>query len=108
MTKVNIGKRVDYPTLEKALVEAAEEIGWKAKVKDVSEEGYRLGSVEETSKYDHTVLHLRGILLPAMKVYLSNKEPTEYFNVWTGFPFGVALKGEVKKYLSAVSKHLQS
>lgn len=106
MSKVSIGKTVDYKTLETALVKAAEEMRWKAQVQDEFMKNYRLGSVQKVQDYNATQVFLRGRLFPAMRVRLYNKEPTDSFYVWTGFPFGVASERRVQEYLSAVSRNL--
>ena len=81
MGRVSIGKRIDYKTLETALVKAAEEVGWKAQVKDEFERNYKLGPVQETQDYHHTMVHLRGKVFPAMKVYIPNKNLSDSFFV---------------------------
>ena len=106
MSKVEIGKTVDYPTLEKALIKAAEEVGLRATVKDKFEKGYKLGSLEETSTYSHTLISIGGILFPAMTLYLGDKNSRDCFIVWSGFPHGFASTGRVREYLNAVSKNL--
>ena len=106
MSKVSIGKTVDYQTLETALVKAAEEMGWKARVQDEFRKNYRLGSVQEVQDYDDTQVFLRGRLFPAMRVTVDSKEPTDRFYVSTGFMYGVASEGRVQEYLSAVSRNL--
>ena len=104
--KVRIGKQVDYKTLETALVKAAEEVGWKAKVKDEFNRNYKLGSVQETQDYSHTMVNLRGKVFSAVKVYIPDKNPSNSFFVWQGFPYGIASEKRVQEYLSAVSRNL--
>lgn len=105
---MNIGKKVDYKTLETALIKAAEEVGWRASAEDKFEKGYRLGSVEEIQKYSGTRIRLKGKYFAAAQITL-NKEwiwPTDRFPIWTGFPFGFASEGRIKDYLEAVSRNL--
>jgi len=106
--RVDIGRQVDYKTLETALVKAAEEVGWKAQVKDEFDRNYKLDSVQETYDYSYTMVHLKGKVFPAMKVYISNKnrDSSDSFFVCQGFPYGVASSKSVQKYLSAVSENL--
>lgn len=106
MAKVDIGKTVNYKALETALIKAAEEMGWKAQVQDEFRKNYRLGSVQETQDYDGTQVFLTGRLFSAMQVRVHDKEPRDYFYVWTGFPHGFASNRRVKEYLSAVSRNL--
>ncbi len=103
---MRIGKQVDYKTLETALVKAAEEVGWKARVEDEFDRNYNLGSVQETQDYSYTMVHLRGRVFPAMKVYIHDKNSSDSFSVWRGFPHGIASEKRVQKYLSAVSRNL--
>jgi len=105
--RVDIGKRVDYKTLETALIKAAEEVGWKARVQDRFKRNYRLGSVQETQDYCHTTVHLRGMLFPAIQVMIYSKKPTDCFYIWAGIPFGIASERRIQEYLSAVSANLQ-
>ena len=106
MSKVSIGKTIDYTTLETALVKAAEEMGWKARVEDRFNRSYKLGSVEEVQEYDDTHVYLKGRLLPAMQVIIFNKGPRDNFYIWSDFPFGFASERRVQEYLSAVSRNL--
>lgn len=106
MSEVRIGKTVDYKTLETALIKAAKEVGWKARIEDKFERNYKLGSVQETQDYSHTMVHLRGRLFPAMKVYIRNKGQLDWFGIWTGLPHGIASDRRIQEYLSAVSNNL--
>ncbi len=107
MSRVKIGKTVEYKALEVALIKAAEEMGWKAKVKDEYHKEYELGSVKKTQKYSSTTVNLKGKIFSAMKIIMYGKEPTSDFHVWAGFPFGSASEKKVQQYLSAVSENLK-
>ncbi|MBI2045108.1 hypothetical protein HYT23_03550 [Candidatus Pacearchaeota archaeon] len=106
MKKVDIGRTVDYETLERALRSAAEKVGLRATFSDQYSEGYRLGSVQETKAYSHTIVNLSGRFLPAMEIIIYDKHPTNRFSVWSGLGWGFASKSTVKAYLSAVSEAL--
>jgi len=107
MAEVKIGRSVDYKELERALVEAAKDVGWDAKVRDVFSSGYRIdSSVESTKDYLYTEIRLRGVFLPTMRALIHKDTRQSSFNIWTGFPFGVALGYEVRGYLKAVSAYL--
>jgi len=108
MTAVKIGKLVDYETLETALIEAAEEVGWKADVQDTFRKSYELGSVQEVKTHDYTQISLKGRLFPAMKVIIDDKYPTDRFDIRTGLPHGVASESKVHAYLWEVSRNLQT
>lgn len=109
MVRVNIGKRVDYETLETALIKAAEEVGWRADIEDSFQKEYKLGSVEEVKAYDNTMIRLKGKYLTAARICI-NKEgcwwPTDNFDLWSGLPFGFASERKIKQYLDAVSRNL--
>ncbi len=106
MGNVNIGKRVDYKTLETALVKAAEKVGWKTRIEDKFDKNYNLGSVQETKDYSHTIVHLKGRLFSAIKIYIPNKNQSNWFSIWQGLQHGIASEKRIKKYLSAVSENL--
>jgi len=108
MSQVNLPRNVPYEELERALVNAAEDVGWHARVEHKYSQDYKLGSVEEIQEYSGTQIHLRGRLLPAMRVITDKREVlfTDRFFIWTGLPFGFASKGKVKRYLEAVSRNL--
>lgn len=129
-TKVSLKETVDYETLEAALIKAAEEVGWEAKVEDQYREVYKLGSVGVTQEYIFTevklrrrrpitsverlvtlggrLLPLREKLFPVATVELFNKEPSDRFDICTDGSsyYGDASKGQVEQYLAAVSREL--
>ena len=106
--KVGIGRFVPYHELEKALVASAKEMGWKAKVEDNFRKEYDLQSNREIKIYEGTDICFRGRLFLAMQISLLDKEPTDGFFVYEGFPFGYASERKVNEYLSAVSRNLKS
>jgi hypothetical protein len=106
MSKVSIGKTVDYKTLERALINAAEEVGWKARFQDQFYKSYKLGSVEQVQDYNATQVFLKGRLFNAMQIRIYGKRPTNSFHLWAGFPFGIASERRIQGYLSAVSRNL--
>ena len=103
---MEIGKRVEYENLEKALLKAAEEMGWKANFQDKFDKNYKLGSVKEVQEYASTHVRLRGTLFDTMQVIIYGKKPQDYFFIRTGFPWGITSEKKVQKYLSAVSENL--
>lgn len=107
MTQVNMGKTVEYKTLETALLNAAEKMGWKAKIKDEFNKEYKLGSVQEVQNYNTTQVFLSGRLFPAMRVRVNKNFSINNFYVLSGFPFGIASEKKIKEYLSAVSDNLK-
>ena len=106
MVEVDIGRKVSYETLDKALRGAAEDLGYKVTVRDKFNKKYRLGSIHEEQEYKFTDYEIRGTFLRAMQVTTFKDKEKDYFFVNMGPPFGVALPHEVKKYLSVVSEHL--
>jgi len=106
--RVDIGKQVNYKTLETALIEAAKEVGWKARIKDEFERNYKLGPAQKTQDYSHTMINLRGKVFPAMRIFIpdKNRNSSDSFFVWRGFPHGMASEKKVQKYLGAVSERL--
>lgn len=109
MPRVEIGREIDYDELEAALVGAAADVGWKAKIKDVYCGGYSLESGEgkNTREYDRTNIKLMGAFLPALSVEINkNRNWTDHFYANSVPPFGVALPFEIRRYLTAVSNRL--
>ena len=104
--RVDIGRKVDYKTLETALVKAAEEVGWKAQIEDTFNRSYKLDPFQETKDYDGTMVHLRGRVFSAIKVRIPDKNPSNMFFVWQGSPNGWASERKVQEYLGAVSRNL--
>ena len=105
MTKVDIGRIVEYKELETALIKAAEDVGWKARVTDEFRTDYKLGSVSEIRKYDGTLVCLRGKIFKALTVSIYNKNLTDSFYIRN--LSGFASNKNIKKYLSAVSDNLK-
>ena len=105
-TTVEIGRKVDDETLDKALRAAAEDLGYKVKVKDQFKKKYRLGSIHEESEYRWTDYCIKGAFLPAMEITTHKGREEDNFTVYTGPFSGYAFPHEVKRYLSAVSEHL--
>ncbi|OIO41258.1 hypothetical protein COU56_02245 [Candidatus Pacearchaeota archaeon CG10_big_fil_rev_8_21_14_0_10_31_9] len=106
MTSVNIGRRIKYEDLERALIKAAEQTGLNIRSKENFRKEYQLGSVQELSVYSGTTFYLSGGILPAMEISTDKRWPTDSFSLHSGLGFGFASKRKVRKYLDAVSRHL--
>ena len=112
MTKVDITKTVEYSTLEDALRKAAKEVGWKFSIRDVFEESYKLGSVQEIKEYNYTVVRLssedrRGLIQSTDRatVMIYGRTPKDKFIINRSV-LGYTTEEEIKKYLDAVSRNL--
>ena len=103
---VDLPKRVTGEALERACVNAAESMGYKARPKDEFTTRYSLGSIHRHDDYDNTNIRI-GNLIPALQVrgIRKGKEQDRFF-VWTGWPHGVASDKKVQEYLSTVSQYL--
>jgi len=106
--RVDVGRNVDYKTLETALIKAAEEVGWTAKVRDKFKTTYKLGCVEGIQNYCYTDILLSRMFFQTMEVTLYGKEPANSFSVSTGPGSGFASDLSVRRYLNAVSRNLQA
>ncbi len=106
MVIVDIGRTVDYETLEKALLEAAKEVGLQAEVEDKHRTRYKLGSVQRIQEYARTEIALTSEEILQMTLFIYNKVSPKGFDVLTSPFFGRASDEEVSKYLEAVSSHL--
>ncbi len=103
---VYLPKAVPGESLEKACIDAAEKLGYKAKSKDEFFEDYHLGSVHNHKVYYETNIRI-GNLLPALHVRGIRKgKEQNYFFIWKGFPLGFASEKKVEEYLRAVSESL--
>jgi hypothetical protein len=104
---VDLPRQVLGSDLENACINAAKDMGLRAKSMDEFNKRYSLGSIEEHDDYDKTNMRI-GNLIPALRVMGINREDEQNrFYVATGLPFGMASKGKVKNYLSTVSKYLK-
>ena len=105
-TRIDLPKKVTGENLEEACINAAEEMGYRAKPTDEFRKRYSLGSIQEHSDYDETNIRI-GNLLPALQVRGINKgREQDIFYVWTGWPHGIASDKKVQQYLSTISKYL--
>ena len=91
MKNIDLGRKVDYQTLETALLGAAKEVGWRAKI----------------SKRDHIDIDLKGWIFPAMRVTIHDKQPTEHLFIWNDCYCGYASDKKIQRYLDAVTKNLE-
>ena len=107
--KVNLGQEIPVGVLEKILLDAASEVGWKASVKDSYSTEYRLGSLHREEKYQWTDVKLRGSFLPLAEIDFNKNRPTnDDINLYYGFGYGFSTKKEIERYLLAVSKRIEA
>ena len=96
---IDLGREVEYRDLEQALTKAAEEVGWKLKIKDRFD--------EKKKEYVRTDVILRGFLRKKMEVSIFSKGLVSYFYVYFGDTMnGNAFKSQVNEYLGIVSEYL--
>jgi hypothetical protein len=110
VVQINLEKAVDYKTLENAILKAAEELGWKAKIIDKIEVDYDLNSPQKIQKYKCTDINLSGKILPAAELTVFNrynKEASNKFFLYTGLPFGCASQSNINEYLKLVYKNIK-
>ena len=108
MVQVEIGRTVSFDSLETAVRDAAEEMGWKVEVRAIYEKGYKLGSVEETSNYKHTEFVLKGRFgrrIKTLRVYGRGATPNFFMS---DIGDGTMSAKKTIEYLSAVSEHLST
>ena len=106
---VDIGRRITGEALERILLEAAKELGLKARVKDNFRGEYKLGSVTLEERYEGTEIRLWGRVLPIATITGINKESeSDWFAVSTGVVphLGFGSERQIKAYLSLVSAKL--
>ncbi len=103
-----IGKEVNYKTLERVLIESAKKVDLKAKVNHRFDIKHKFNLFRKTQEtYNYTMVNLKKGLFPFMSVYVPNKNSSNWFSVWNGFPYGIASKEEVEKYSEVVLKNLR-
>lgn len=105
-SRVELGKKVNYSDLEKALLNAALDLGWKAEIKQEFDRKFVLGSVKEVDEYSRTLVRVRSRLLPQLRISLYDRDTPSSFSLYNGFPYGFASDKKAKEYLEAVSMHL--
>ncbi len=104
---VDLPKKIAGETLEQACINAAKEIGYKAKSVDEYQTRYSLGSIQEHQDYRETYVRI-GNLLPAFRVVgIKRGKEQDCFYILTELPYGIASNKKVEAYLSLVSKYLQ-
>lgn len=103
---VKLGKSIQPDKLEQILVDAAKEVGYKAKVRDLTREHYELLEDGFVQEYKETVIRLKKLFIPLMEVYFSRHRPNDSLWIDYGFGFGLSTRSTAEKYLAAVSKQL--
>ncbi len=110
---VEIGKEIEGEKLEKILVEAAEEMGLKAKAIDEHRTEYTFNTRGEEEVYRETKINLKGRFFPFAEITgIDKKCPfcNRGFAIWT-FPdygWGFASKKQIENYLSKVFEKLDT
>lgn len=107
--KVDIGKMVDYESLEKALQEAAIELGLDMSVKEEVEEEYELGPpLKKNEKYLWTRITLKRDNLVMTELNIYRQYPIDSFTMRTGQLYGTASEEEIKQYLDILRTNLDN
>ncbi len=99
--KVDLGRTVSETQLKSALSNVAKDMGYNINFNKVFEKGYRLGSVEETSKYLWTEVNVS--IGPTHGIEFIIYEGSTLMEIR---PSGFASDEEIKQYLSGVSNYL--
>lgn len=103
---VNLPRPVSGKKLERACIEAAEDLGYKAKTLDEYRTSYSLRSVHRNQDYNETNVRI-GNLMPLLQVRgIKKGREQDRFFIYTGFPHGFGSEAKIQKYLSEVSRHL--
>ena len=93
MTKVTIGKVVDFDSLEVALHKAALELGLKTTVNHKRGKIYRLGSIlEDGYRFTEVMIMSELFNLPQMRIIIGDSLAIDHFHVYTGIMKGIASK----------------
>lgn len=109
---VQIGRRIGGEELERILIEAAEEVGLRAKSVDTHKTVYRLGSVHKEQVYDGTDVRLTWRVLTIAEISgIKKGEERDWFSIGTRTHiappyFGFGSESQIERYLSAVSQRI--
>jgi len=103
MAIINLGKKIPGTELEKVLLEAARELGFKVKAKDKFNIEYELGSVKKKNVYDDTTITLRKHFRHIGRLSFNREEDRNWLILW-GYP-GYSEK-KIIKYLDVISKKI--
>ncbi|MEK6951322.1 MAG: hypothetical protein AABX13_06385 [Nanoarchaeota archaeon] len=110
-TEVKLGRNIPSLDLEKMLIEAAREMGWKVQVVESKKKEYQLGSVQEREVYQSTSINLKGTFFPKFRV-LFRKNLLTNNNVFLYNPLSSSIspvtEREVNRYLQALSQRVQA
>lgn len=106
---VNLGKEIPVGVLEKILLDAAADVGWKASVNDYYTTEYRLGSLHHEERYRWTDVNLKGSFLPLAKIdFYKDRSTNDHISLYYGFGEGFSTTREIERYLLAVSKRVET
>lgn len=110
-TEVKLGRNIPSLDLEKMLIEAAREMGWKVQVVESKKKEYQLGSVQEREVYQSTSINLKGTFFPKFRVLFRKNQLTNN-NVFLYNPLSSSIspvtEREVNRYLQALSQRVQA
>jgi hypothetical protein len=119
--KVNLDRPVKYESLESALVEAAKDIGWGTDFEYRNIDKFNSDSIDgyydsyyriedaDIDEYDYLIITLKGIVLPAAKIYIFDEEEMkDSFDLHVGFGFGYASEKKIETYRNTVQEKLRN
>jgi len=105
-SKVELSQKVDYGSMETAIIRAARDFGYGIEIKDIYSTNYKFGSIKEMEEYSYTKIILRKNLFWRIEIdAYKNLYGTDYFWV-DNAPLSFTSDNEIKKYLETVSKYL--
>jgi len=105
--KVKLNEPVPPEEMERILVEAAREMGYRTKVYDRTMAHYEIAPVERVEEYAGTRVKLSRFIFPVLEVEFDKRDLVDSLYVeYTGIGFGG--RGTVERYISAVSEKLES
>ena len=67
-SKVELSQKVDYGSMETAIIRAARDFGYGIEIKDIYNTNYKLGSIKEMEEYLSTKIILRKNLFWRIKI----------------------------------------
>lgn len=107
---VRINKEIQMEDLEEILIGAAEDVRLKARVVQKYRKEYQLGSVKEVERPSDREVVMKGTFLPFAEITSISSDYGRFIisTFQHSKNLGVATKGEIERYLQAVSRRVDA
>ena len=103
MVIINLGKKVSGKELEKVLLEAAKNLGFKTKIQEDFRVKYELGSVKKKIIYDGTTITLRKHFRYIGRLFFNREEDRDWLILFDHPSYS---EKKIMRYLDAISEKI--